>query len=70
VRLLIISFYNDRLRDHGEHLEIFQAISERRGKVAGDVMHSHLNSVRAVVEKRRSRNDPKNNEEIVHKRRS
>jgi DNA-binding GntR family transcriptional regulator len=57
-RILIFSFCDDRLPDHGEHLEIFRTINERRGKVAGDLIHSHLNGVRAVIEERRSQDDP------------
>lgn len=53
-QLVIISFYDDRVRDHEEHLEIFRAITGRRSKVARDLMNRHLSGVRDVIEKKRS----------------
>lgn len=56
-QLVIISFYDDRSRDHQEHLKIFAAIRGRDSELALDLMSQHLRGVRTVVEARLSDED-------------
>jgi GntR family transcriptional regulator, transcriptional repressor for pyruvate dehydrogenase complex len=49
-QLAIISFYNDRPRDHEEHLEVLAAIRDKDAKVARELMHRHILDVKSVVE--------------------
>jgi GntR family transcriptional regulator, transcriptional repressor for pyruvate dehydrogenase complex len=51
-QLAIISFYNDRLGDHQEHLDILAGI--RNGDVGRvrELMHRHISGVRSTVESR------------------
>jgi GntR family transcriptional repressor for pyruvate dehydrogenase complex len=60
-QLAIISFYNDRPRDHEEHLEILAAIRDKDAKAAHDLMHRHILDVKAVVETRFAEGDPNAN---------
>jgi GntR family transcriptional repressor for pyruvate dehydrogenase complex len=51
-QLAIMSFYDDRLRDHGEHLEILAAIRDGDAEHARGLMHRHISGVRSTVEAR------------------
>lgn len=51
-QLAIISFYNDRTRDHEEHLAILAAIRDRDAVRARDLMYRHIRDVKSVVESR------------------
>ena len=51
-QLAIMSFYDDRLRDHGEHLEILSAIRDGDAGRARVLMHRHISGVRSTVEVR------------------
>lgn len=51
-QLTIISFYNDRPRDHQEHLDILASIRERDTERVRELMHRHISSVRSTVEAR------------------
>ncbi len=51
-QLAIMSFYDDRLRDHGEHLEILAAIRDGDAERARGLMHRHISGVRSTVEVR------------------
>jgi len=51
-QLTIISFYNDRPRDHQEHLDILTAIRHRDAERVRELMHRHISSVRSTVEAR------------------
>jgi GntR family transcriptional regulator, transcriptional repressor for pyruvate dehydrogenase complex len=51
-QLTIISFYNDRLGDHQEHLEILAAILNKDGERVRGLMHRHILGVRSTVEAR------------------
>lgn len=51
-QLAIMSFYDDRLRDHGEHLEILAAIRDGDAERARGLMHRHISGVRSTVEAR------------------
>lgn len=53
-QLLLMSFYNDRPRDHHEHVGILEAISRRDPPQARELMRRHLEGVRAVVELRQA----------------
>lgn len=53
-QLLLISFYNDRPRDHHEHVGILEAISRRDPPQARELMRRHLEGVKAVVELRQT----------------
>lgn len=48
-QLAIISFYDDRPRDHKEHLDILAAIRGGEAVLARQLMHRHLSGVRSVV---------------------
>lgn len=48
-QLAIISFYDNRIRDHREHLEVFAAIRDRNSGLARERMRRHLQGVRSVV---------------------
>lgn len=51
-QLAIISFYDDRPRDHNEHLGLLQAIREQDSAHARELMHQHLSDVRGVFKER------------------
>jgi GntR family transcriptional repressor for pyruvate dehydrogenase complex len=51
-QLLILRLYDNRSRDHEEHLAIFDAISRRDADGAADLMRQHLEDVLEVMEKR------------------
>lgn len=51
-QLAIMSFYDDRFRDHGEHLEILAAIRYGDAERARVLMHQHISGVRSIVEVR------------------
>lgn len=51
-QLAIMSFYDVRLRDHGEHLEILAAIRDGDAERARGLMHRHISGVRSTVEVR------------------
>lgn len=53
-QLMLISFYDDRPRDHREHVEIFEAIRSGDAKGAHERMHRHLSDVMAIVESRQA----------------
>lgn len=42
--------YDDRERDHAEHLRIFEAVRDRDGDAAERLTRSHLESIRAMVD--------------------
>lgn len=49
-QLALISFYDDRSRDHAEHMEVLVAIRDRDSELACELMRQHLQGVRSVVE--------------------
>jgi GntR family transcriptional regulator, transcriptional repressor for pyruvate dehydrogenase complex len=49
-QLLLISFYDDRPRDHREHVGILEAISRKDPEQARELMRQHLEGVKAVVD--------------------
>lgn len=49
-QLLLISFYNDRPRDHREHLDILAAIRDGDPSRSRELMHRHIEGVRSVVD--------------------
>jgi len=51
-QLAIISFYNDRPRDHQEHLDILAAIRDGDAGRVRELMHRHISGVRSTVETR------------------
>ncbi len=51
-QLAIMSFYDNRLRDHGEHLQILAAIRDGDAERARVHMHRHISGVRSTVEVR------------------
>jgi GntR family transcriptional repressor for pyruvate dehydrogenase complex len=51
-QLAIISFYNDRLGDHQEHLDILAGIREGDAGRVRELMHRHISGVRSTVEAR------------------
>jgi GntR family transcriptional repressor for pyruvate dehydrogenase complex len=51
-QLVILRIYDNRRRDHEEHLAIFDAISRRDAGAASELMRHHLEDVLAVMEER------------------
>jgi GntR family transcriptional regulator, transcriptional repressor for pyruvate dehydrogenase complex len=51
-QLLILRLYDNRARDHDEHLAIFGAISRRDSVGAAELMRKHLEDVLQVMEDR------------------
>jgi GntR family transcriptional regulator, transcriptional repressor for pyruvate dehydrogenase complex len=51
-QLAIISLYNDRSGDHGEHQAILAAIRARKPAHARKLMHRHIANVKSIVEVR------------------
>jgi GntR family transcriptional repressor for pyruvate dehydrogenase complex len=51
-QLVILRLYDNRPRDHEEHLEIYDAIKRRDADGAAELMRQHLEDVLAVLEKR------------------
>jgi GntR family transcriptional regulator, transcriptional repressor for pyruvate dehydrogenase complex len=51
-QLAIISFYNNRLRDHQEHLDILSGIRSGGAGRVRELMHRHISGVRSTVEAR------------------
>lgn len=49
-QLALISFYDDRSRDHTEHMEVLAAVRDRDSELACELMRQHLQGVRSVVE--------------------
>jgi GntR family transcriptional regulator, transcriptional repressor for pyruvate dehydrogenase complex len=56
-QLAIISFYNDRLGDHQEHLDILAGIRNGDAGRARELMHRHISGVRSTVESRLAEHD-------------
>ncbi|MGA8112550.1 MAG: FCD domain-containing protein [Actinocatenispora sp.] len=54
----ILSLYDDRARDHGEHRDIMTAIEQGREPDATELMRSHLADVRTVVAARLAASGP------------
>jgi GntR family transcriptional repressor for pyruvate dehydrogenase complex len=54
-QLLILRLYDDRARDHEEHVAIFGAIERRDGDGAEQLMRQHLEDVLTVLEGRLGR---------------
>lgn len=55
---LVLNLYGDRRRDHGDHLAILDALAARDPERARQLMHDHLEKVRAVLEARLSEQRP------------
>jgi GntR family transcriptional repressor for pyruvate dehydrogenase complex len=51
-QLAIISFYDDRPRDHQEHLDILAAIRDGDAGLVRELMYRHISGVRSTVETR------------------
>jgi GntR family transcriptional repressor for pyruvate dehydrogenase complex len=51
-QLLILRLFDDRRKDHDEHLAIFDAIGRRDADGAADLMRDHLEDVLGVLEER------------------
>jgi GntR family transcriptional regulator, transcriptional repressor for pyruvate dehydrogenase complex len=51
-QLLILRLFDDRRKDHDEHLAIFDAIGGRDADGAADLMRDHLEDVLGVLEER------------------
>jgi GntR family transcriptional regulator, transcriptional repressor for pyruvate dehydrogenase complex len=51
-QLVILRLYDNRLRDHEEHVAIYDAIRRRDADGAAELMRQHLEDVLAVLEKR------------------
>ena len=51
-QLAIMPFCDDRLRDHGEHLEILSAIQDGDAERARVLMLRHISGIRSTVEVR------------------
>lgn len=51
-QLLILRLFDDRRKDHEEHLAIFDAIGRRDADAAADLMRDHLEDVLGVLEER------------------
>jgi len=49
---LVLNLYGDRRRDHEDHLAILDALAARDAGRARQLMHDHLEKVRAVLEAR------------------
>jgi GntR family transcriptional repressor for pyruvate dehydrogenase complex len=51
-RMVILQLFDNRERDHREHVEIFDALRARDGDRAAECMRTHLEGVRAVLARR------------------
>lgn len=51
-QMVVLDLYNDRVRDHAQHREIFAALRVRDEGAARALMLEHLNEVRRVVLRR------------------
>jgi GntR family transcriptional repressor for pyruvate dehydrogenase complex len=51
-QLVILRLYDDRARDHEEHVAIFDAVRRRDADGAAELMRQHLEDVPAVFEER------------------
>jgi GntR family transcriptional repressor for pyruvate dehydrogenase complex len=48
-QMVILRLYDDRRRDHEEHLGIFEALRRRDAEEAAELMRLHLEGVRSVL---------------------
>jgi GntR family transcriptional regulator, transcriptional repressor for pyruvate dehydrogenase complex len=48
-QLVVLRLYDDRERDHEQHLAILAAIAEHDPERASSLMHDHLRQVREVL---------------------
>jgi GntR family transcriptional repressor for pyruvate dehydrogenase complex len=55
---LVLNLYGDRRRDHEDHLAILDALAARDPDRARQLMHDHLEKVRAVLEARLTEQRP------------
>jgi GntR family transcriptional repressor for pyruvate dehydrogenase complex len=51
-RMVILQLFDNRERDHREHVGIFDALRDRRADLAAGRMQEHLEGVRSVLEGR------------------
>jgi GntR family transcriptional repressor for pyruvate dehydrogenase complex len=51
-RMVILQLFDNRERDHREHVSVFEALCERNGDLAAECMRAHLEGVRAVLARR------------------
>lgn len=51
-QLVVLDLYDDRQRDHEQHIGILAALRSRDPRAANDAVHDHLAEVAAVVETR------------------
>jgi GntR family transcriptional regulator, transcriptional repressor for pyruvate dehydrogenase complex len=51
-RLAILQLFDDRERDHREHMRILDALGARDGHAAAELMRTHLDGVRKVLARR------------------
>jgi GntR family transcriptional regulator, transcriptional repressor for pyruvate dehydrogenase complex len=51
-QLVVMKIYDNREHDHAEHLAIFEAVRERDAELASERMRTHLEGVRAVLQRR------------------
>jgi GntR family transcriptional regulator, transcriptional repressor for pyruvate dehydrogenase complex len=51
-QMVILRLYDDRRRDHEQHLAIFEALGRRDAREASDLMRLHIEGVRSVLSER------------------
>ena len=51
-QMVILQVYDNRERDHREHLEVLAAIRDRRPDLAAERMREHIEGVRSVLERK------------------
>jgi GntR family transcriptional repressor for pyruvate dehydrogenase complex len=51
-QMVILQIYDNREQDHREHVEVLEAIRDRRPDLAAERMREHLQGVRSVLEQR------------------
>lgn len=55
---VILSIYGSRKKDHGEHVQIFEALAEKNPELAVERMAAHLEGVREVLLRSKSETLP------------